>query len=64
MMKTKEIEINNQEAMVGTQLQIGKEIIVALLDLFSDKQKNGVIIPIELNGMDFNITIQKGENDD
>ncbi|WP_369350424.1 hypothetical protein AB6M97_06265 [Streptococcus hillyeri] len=63
-MKSEEIEINNRAALVGTQLQIGKQIMEELFDLLTDDSKDGVIIPIQLNGMNFNITVEKGEDND
>ena len=63
-MTNKRIEIGNDEALIGAQLQIGKQIMKELFELHTDKNKNGVILPIELNGMKFNVTIEKEEDDD
>lgn len=58
-MATNEIKISNEQALTGTQLQIGKQVMMALLELHSDSNKVGVILPIKLNGIDFNVTIER-----
>lgn len=61
---SKYIEIENTETLVEAQLQIGKKVISALVELSDNENKSGVIIPISLNGMDFNVTIEKEVADD
>ncbi|CQR23789.1 MULTISPECIES: hypothetical protein [Streptococcus] len=58
-MATNEIEISNEQALMGTQLQIGKQVMMALLELHSDSNKGGIILPIKLNDIDFNVTIER-----
>ncbi|MGT2951561.1 hypothetical protein BU202_08675 [Streptococcus cuniculi] len=58
-MATNEIEISNEQALMGTQLQIGKQVMMALLELHSDSNKSGIILPIKLNDIDFNVTIER-----
>ncbi|WP_369350581.1 hypothetical protein AB6M97_08880 [Streptococcus hillyeri] len=61
-MANKRIEIGNDEALIGAQLQIGKQVMKELFELHTDKNRNGVILPIELNGTKFNVTIEKEED--
>ncbi|WP_164683497.1 hypothetical protein [Streptococcus hyointestinalis] len=63
-MATNEIEISNEQALMETQLQIGKQVMMALLELHSDSNKGGIILPIKLNDIDFNVTIEKEVADD
>lgn len=58
-MANNEIEISNEQALMGTQLQIGKQVMMALLELHSDSNKDGIILPIKLNDIDFNVTIER-----
>ncbi|HEL0787330.1 TPA: hypothetical protein TU161_001147 [Streptococcus equi subsp. zooepidemicus] len=58
-MATNEIKISNEQALTGTQLQIGKQVMMALLELHIDSNKGGVILPIKLNDIDFNVTIER-----
>ena len=58
-MATNEIEISNEQALMGTQLQIGKQVMMASLELHSDSNKGGIILPIKLNDIDFNVTIER-----
>ncbi|MFX3839177.1 hypothetical protein ACJBS6_11110 [Streptococcus suis] len=58
-MATNEIEISNEQALMETQLQIGKQVMMALLELHSDSKKGGIILPIKLNDIDFNVTIER-----
>ncbi|HFI0342918.1 TPA: hypothetical protein ACGOY6_001314 [Streptococcus suis] len=63
-MGNKTFEVANEESLLGTQLQIGKEILVSLLELHGNENINGVVIPTSVNGMDFNITIEKADESD
>lgn len=58
-MATNEIEISNEQALMGTQLQIGKQVMMALLELHSDSKKGEIILPIKLNDIDFNVKIER-----
>lgn len=58
-MATNEIKISNEQALTGTQLQIGKQVMMALLELHSDSNKGGIILHIKLNDIDFNVTIER-----
>ncbi|CQR26172.1 hypothetical protein BN1356_02531 [Streptococcus varani] len=58
-LNSQKIEISNHEALIGTQLQIGKQVMKVLFELFTDESKKGAVLPIQLNGMNFNITVEK-----
>lgn len=45
--------------VLETQLIIGKQVLEILLDLASDKNKEGAVLPLDLNGRKFTITVEK-----
>ncbi|MFM0591027.1 hypothetical protein [Streptococcus suis] len=53
------LKISNEQALMGTQLQIGKQVMMVLLELHSDSKKGGIILPIKLNDIDFNVKIER-----
>ncbi|HFI0467108.1 TPA: hypothetical protein ACGOYW_000491 [Streptococcus suis] len=63
-MGNKTFEVANEESLLGTQLQIGKKIFASLLELHVNENIPGVVIPTNVNGMDFNITIEKADESD
>lgn len=42
-----------------TQLLLGKQILEILLDLASDKNREGAVLPLDMNGRKFTITVEK-----
>lgn len=50
---------NTDSNILETQLLIGKQVLEMLLDLVSDKNKEGAVLPLDLNGRKFTITVEK-----
>lgn len=50
---------NTDSNILETQLLIGKGVLEILLDLVSDKNKEGAVLPLDLNGRKFTITVEK-----
>lgn len=50
---------NTDSNILETQLLIGKQVLEILLDLASVKNKEGAVLPIDLNGRKFTLTIEK-----
>lgn len=52
--------MNNMDSNVlETQLIISKQVLELLLDLASDKNKEGAVLPLDMNGSKFTITVEK-----
>lgn len=52
--------MNNTDAdILETQLLIGKQVLEMLLDLVSDENKEGAVVPLDMNGRKFTLTIAK-----
>lgn len=45
--------------VLETQLILGKQVLEILLDLASDKNKEGAVLPLDMNGRKFTITVEK-----
>lgn len=50
---------NTDSNSLETQLLIGKQVLEILLDLVSDEQKEGAVLPLDMNGRGFTITVEK-----
>lgn len=50
---------NTDSNILETQLLIGKQILEMLLDLVSNEHKEGAVVPLELNGRKFTLTVEK-----
>jgi hypothetical protein len=50
---------NTDSNILETQLLIGKEVLEIILDLVSDKNKEGTVLPLDMNGKKFTITVEK-----
>lgn len=50
---------NINSNILETQLLLGKQVLEILLDLASDKNKEGAVLPLDMNGRKFTITIEK-----
>lgn len=52
--------MNNVDSnILETQLLIGKQILEMLLDLLSDEHKEGAVLPLDMNGRKFTLTVEK-----
>jgi hypothetical protein len=52
--------MNNTDAdVLAAQLAIGKQVLDMLLDLASDENKEGAVVPLDMNGRKFTLTIAK-----
>ena len=45
--------------ILETQLILGKQVLEIVLDLLKDDSKTGAVLPLNINGRDFNITVEK-----
>jgi hypothetical protein len=50
---------NTDSNILETQLLLGKQVLEILLDLTSDNNKEGAVLPLDLNGRKFTITVEK-----
>ncbi len=50
---------NTDSNILETQLIIGKQVLEILLDLASDKNKEGAVLPLDMNGRKFTITVEQ-----
>ena len=50
---------NTDSNILETQLLLGKQILEILLDLASDKNREGAVLPLDMNGRKFTITVEK-----
>lgn len=52
--------MNNVDSnILETQLLIGKKVLEMLLDLVSDENKEGAVVPLDMNGRKFTLTVEK-----
>ena len=45
--------------ILETQLILGKQVLEIVFDLLKDDSKTGTVLPLNLNGRDFTITVEK-----
>lgn len=50
---------NTDSNVLETQLLLGKQVLEIILDLVSDRNKEGAVLPLDLNGRKFTITVEK-----
>lgn len=53
-----------EQNIVETQLILGKQVLEIVFDLLKSDSKTGVVLPLNINGRDFTITIEKEVQDD
>ena len=63
-MEKKYVELNSEESLTGTQLLIGKQVLIALFDIITDDNKQGVVLPISINEHNFSLAIERTESND
>lgn len=51
--------MNNEQNIVETQLILGKQVLEIVLDLLDNSSKQGAVLPLNINGRDFTITVEK-----
>lgn len=49
--------------IVETQLILGKQVLEIVFDLLKSNSKTGVVLPLNINGRDFTITVEKEEEE-
>lgn len=54
----------NEQNILETQLILGKQVLEIVLDLLGNRSKQGVVLPLNINGRDFTITVEKEAQDD
>nr|DAW44744.1 MAG TPA: hypothetical protein [Caudoviricetes sp.] len=53
-----------ENGYVETQMVLGKQVLEIVLDLLGNRSKQGVVLPLNINGRDFTITVEKEAQDD
>lgn len=53
-----------ENGYVETQMVLGKQVLEIVFDLLKSDSKTGVILPLNINGRDFTITVEKEAQDD
>lgn len=56
--------MNNEQNILETQLILGKQVLEIVFDLLENDSKTGVVLPLNINGRDFTITVEKEVQDD
>ena len=49
----------NEQNILETQMILGKQVLEIVFDLLKDDSKTGAVLPLNINGRDFTITIEK-----
>lgn len=49
--------------ILETQLILGKQVLEIVFDLLKSDSKTGVVLPLNINGRDFTITVEKEATD-
>lgn len=52
-----------ENGYVETQMVLGKQVLEIVLDLLGNRSKTGVVLPFNINGKDFTITVEKEEEE-
>jgi hypothetical protein len=55
--------MNNDQNILETQLILGKQVLEIVFDLLKNDSKTGSILPLNINGRDFTITVEKEATD-
>lgn len=53
-----------EQNIVETQLILGKQVLEIVFDLLKSDSKTGVVLPLNINGWNFTITVEKEVQDD
>lgn len=49
----------DEQNILETQLILGKQVLEIVFDLLKSASKAGVVLPLNINGRDFTITVEK-----
>ena len=49
----------NEQNILETQLILGKQVLEIVFDLLKSDSKAGAVLPLNINGRDFTITVEK-----
>nr|DAM69317.1 MAG TPA: hypothetical protein [Caudoviricetes sp.] len=49
----------DEQNVLETQLILGKQVLEIVFDLLKDNSKTGAVLPLNINGRDFTITVEK-----
>lgn len=55
--------MDNEQNIFETQLILGKQVLEIVFDLLKSDSKTGVVLPLNINGRDFTITVEKEVTD-
>ena len=55
--------MENKQNILETQLILGKQVLEIVLDLLKDDSKTGAVLPLNINGHEFTITVEKEVTD-
>lgn len=53
----------DQQNILETQLILGKQVLEIIFDLIKDESKIGSVLPLDINGYKFEITVEKEEEE-
>lgn len=51
--------MTNEQNILETQLILGKQVLEIVFDLLKSDSKSGAVLPLNINGRDFTITVEK-----
>ena len=51
--------MEDMQNILETQLILGKQVLEIVLDLLKRDSKTGAVLPLNINGRDFTITVEK-----
>lgn len=51
----------NEQNILEIQLLLGKQVLEIVFDLLKSDSKTGAILPLNINGKDFTITVEEEE---
>lgn len=55
--------MKNEQNILETQLILGKKVLEIVFDLLKKDSKIGSVLPLNINGRDFTITVEKEGTD-
>lgn len=55
--------MEDAQNILETQLILGKQVLEIVLDLLKSDSKAGTVLPLNINGRDFTITVEKEATD-
>lgn len=56
--------MSNEQNFLETQLFLGERVLEIILDLLKDETIIGSVLPLDINGYKFKITVEKEVQDD